>query len=274
MTFVATLRQRDWQVVEAESANPLEQAVPYALLKKLVQARCRQRISPPRITAGSSEDSHAGSRRALACGTQFCSRSTGRRSTLARSRTLAGDGALIIDAVRDMLDRVVLRRGRRCCCWRICIGSMARARRSCEALMSLATSRPLLVPLTWRTEYTPDWPKAWMYCGSGFGRSTRPRQTCCSTICSARLPISMRSRPVSSATPDQIPLFIEEVARQLIRSPRRWRRRGILGHPRKFLPPFRSDRVAHRIACRKKTRRFCSSLRSSDRAYRHICSPP
>ena len=35
--FVATLRQRDWQVVEAE-CNPLEQAVPYALLKKLLQS--------------------------------------------------------------------------------------------------------------------------------------------------------------------------------------------------------------------------------------------
>src|SRR5256885_1986097 len=42
-----------------------------------------------------------------------------------------------------------------------------------------------------------------MYCGSGFGRSTRPRRTYCSTICSARLSISMRSRPVSSATPDR-----------------------------------------------------------------------
>ena len=40
-----------------------------------------------------------------------------------------------------------------------------------------------------------------MCCGSGFGRSTRPRQTRCSTICSARLPISMRSRRVSFAIP-------------------------------------------------------------------------
>ena len=35
--FVAALRQKDWQVLEAEG-NPLEQAVPYALLKKLLQS--------------------------------------------------------------------------------------------------------------------------------------------------------------------------------------------------------------------------------------------
>ena len=35
--FVASLRQKDWQVLEAEG-NPLEQAVPYALLKKLLQS--------------------------------------------------------------------------------------------------------------------------------------------------------------------------------------------------------------------------------------------
>ena len=35
--FVGALRQKDWQVLEAEG-NPLEQAVPYALLKKLLQS--------------------------------------------------------------------------------------------------------------------------------------------------------------------------------------------------------------------------------------------
>ena len=35
--FVDTLRQKDWQVLEAE-CNPLEQAVPYSLLKKLLQS--------------------------------------------------------------------------------------------------------------------------------------------------------------------------------------------------------------------------------------------
>ena len=37
--FVSVLREKDWQVLEAEG-NPLEQAVPYALLKKLLQTRC------------------------------------------------------------------------------------------------------------------------------------------------------------------------------------------------------------------------------------------
>lgn len=35
--FVGTLREKNWQVLEAEG-NPLEQAVPYALLKKLLQS--------------------------------------------------------------------------------------------------------------------------------------------------------------------------------------------------------------------------------------------
>ena len=38
--FVGALRQKDWQVLEAEG-NPLEQAVPYALLKKLLQSALR-----------------------------------------------------------------------------------------------------------------------------------------------------------------------------------------------------------------------------------------
>src|ERR1700730_17361302 len=35
--FVGALRQKDWQVLEAEG-SPLEQAVPYALLQKLLQS--------------------------------------------------------------------------------------------------------------------------------------------------------------------------------------------------------------------------------------------
>ena len=61
-----------------------------------------------------------------------------------------------------------------------------------EALMSLAVSRPLLVLLTWPTSIRRAGLMIWMYCEYGFGRSTRLRPTRCSTICSARPPISMR----------------------------------------------------------------------------------
>ena len=45
--FVATLRQRDWQVVEAE-CNPLEQAVPYALAEEACSKRAAGGESHPR----------------------------------------------------------------------------------------------------------------------------------------------------------------------------------------------------------------------------------
>src|SRR5690349_9895438 len=48
--FVESLRQQDWQVLEAE-CNPLEQTVPYSLLKKLLQAVLRAGgLSPENVT--------------------------------------------------------------------------------------------------------------------------------------------------------------------------------------------------------------------------------
>ena len=123
--FVATLRQRDWQIVEAEG-NPLEQAVPYALLKKLVQSALQAENLTLADYVGSSEDptlAHAELwPAALNSVLDQPVRDPRWRDLepLLRRR-------VIIDAVRSMLDQVV-RRGRRCCCWRICIGSMARAR--------------------------------------------------------------------------------------------------------------------------------------------------
>ena len=194
--FVATLRQRDWQVVEAE-CNPLEQAVPYALLKRLVQNALQAENLTLADCIGSSDGStpaHA----ELWPAASFCSdQPVG--STLRDLEPLLRR-RVIIDAVRNVLDRVVSSRPTV-----LLLEDLhwidGQSETVIEDLMSLATSRPLLVLLTWRTEYTPDWLEGRMCCGSGCGRSTPPLPTYCSTICSARLPISMRSRPVSSAIP-------------------------------------------------------------------------
>jgi hypothetical protein len=42
------LREKNWQVLEAE-ANPLQQAVPYALLKKLLRSEQRETMSGRQI---------------------------------------------------------------------------------------------------------------------------------------------------------------------------------------------------------------------------------
>ena len=141
-----------------------------------------------------------------------------------------------------------------------------------EALMSLATSRSLLVLLTRRIEYTPDWLEGLDVLRIWLGRSTRSRQTRCSTICSVRLPISMRSRPVSSATPARSLLFIEDGRPAACRPPRAGGAEA--SWDTLEIPPTVQGVIASRRSLVEKIRRFCSSLRFSDRAYRQTCLLP
>ena len=211
--FVGALRQREWQVLEAE-ANPLEQDVSYALLKKLVQSALQvgniASTDQPALPEG-VVPAHADLWPAALCAVLDQSIDDPRwhdLEPLLRRRA-------ITDAVRNTIDKVISTRPTVLLLedlhW---IDGQSEA--AIEALMSLTASHPLLVLLTWRTEDTPGW--------------------------LARLDVRriwLRSLDVSSANallddllgtaPDlgalkahilrhtgQVPLFIEEVARQLI----------------------------------------------------------
>jgi len=210
--FVATLRQRDWQIVEAE-VNPLEQAVPYALLKKLVQSALQAENLTLADYVGSSEDptpAHAELwPAALNSVLDQPVRDPRWRDLepLLRRR-------VIIDAVRSMLDRVVSSRSTV-----VLLEDLhwidGQSETVIEALMSLATSRPLLVLLTWRTEYTPDWLE-----GSDVLRiwlrslDAASANALLDNLLGRAADLDALKARILRHT-GQIPLFIEEVARQL-----------------------------------------------------------
>ena len=93
---------------------------------------------------------------------------------------------------------------------------MARARRSLKTLMSLATSRPLLVLLTWRTEYTPDWLEGldvlriWLR-----SLDAASANVLLDNLLGTAADLDALKARILRHT-GQIPLFIEEVARQFI----------------------------------------------------------
>jgi class 3 adenylate cyclase/tetratricopeptide (TPR) repeat protein len=211
--FVDTLRQRDWQVVEAE-CNPLEQAVPYALLKKLLQSALQAENVTLADLVGSNEDSTpAHAELWPAALNSVLDQPVGdprwrNLEPLLRRR-------VIIDAVRNMLDRVVSSRPTV-----LLLEDLhwidGQSETVVEALMSLATSRPLLVLLTWRTEYTPDWLEGldvlriWL-------RSLDPASAnvLLDNLLGTAVDLDALKARILRHT-GQIPLFIEEVARQLI----------------------------------------------------------
>ena len=211
--FVATLRQRDWQIVEAEG-NPLEQAVPYALLKKLVQSALQAENLTLADYVGSSEDptpAHAELwPAALNSVLDQPVRDPRWRDLepLLRRR-------VIIDAVRSVLDRVVSSRPTV-----LLLEDLhwidGQSETVVEALMSLATSRPLLVLLTWRTEYTPDWLEGldvlriWLRSLDAVSANALLDNL----LGTAANLDALKARILRHT--GQIPLFIEEVARQLI----------------------------------------------------------
>jgi class 3 adenylate cyclase/tetratricopeptide (TPR) repeat protein len=211
--FVATLRQQDWQVVEAE-CNPLEQSVPYALLKRLVQNALQAAglpladyfgpsdgSTPPHaelwpVALDSVLDQPVGDPRWRAL------------EPLLRRR-------VIIDAVHHVLDRVVSSRPTV-----LLLEDLhwidGQSETVIEALMSLAATRPLLVLLTWRTEYTPNWLEGldvlriWLRSLDAAAANALLDNL----LGTASDLDALKSRILRHT--GQIPLFIEEVARQLI----------------------------------------------------------
>ncbi|WP_291865795.1 AAA family ATPase [Bradyrhizobium sp.] len=211
--FVGALREKNWQVMEAE-ANPLERAVPYALLKKLLRSALGVGNIGPTDQADFLEGAapaHSELWPAALCSVLDQPVADGRWSDLEpllRRRA-------IIDAVRHTIGKVIATQPTI-----LLLEDLhwidGQSETAIEALMSLTAGHPLLVLLTWRTEGTPEWLAQ---------RDVRR--------------IWLRSLDISSANallddllgagPDldalkarilrhtgQVPLFIEEVARQLL----------------------------------------------------------
>ena len=211
--FVATLRQQNWQVLEAEG-NPLEQAVPYALVKKLLQSALRAGdILPedrPDLPEGSAP-AHSDLWPAALCAVldqPFSDPRWNDLEPLLRRR-------VITDAVCNTIDRAVSARPTILLLEDLHWGDV-QSENVVEALMSLAASRPLLILLTWRTEDPPGWlarldvRRIWL-------------RSLDIAAANALLGDLLGTAPNLDAVKahilrhtGQVPLFIEEVARQLV----------------------------------------------------------
>jgi len=211
--FVGALRQKDWQVLEAEG-NPLERAVPYALLKKLLQSALQMGHITSADQPGLPEGpiaAHSDLWPAALCSVLDQPVNDPRwqdLEPLLRRRA-------INDAVRNTIDQVISTRPTI-----LLLEDLhwidGQSETGIEALMSLTANRPLLVLLTWRTEDTPGWlarldiRRIWL-------RSLDPSSA--SALLDGLLGTAPDLDPLKAHVlrhTGQIPLFIEEVARQLI----------------------------------------------------------
>lgn len=211
--LVDTLRQRDWQVIEAE-CNPLEQSVPYALVKRLVQNALQAGGLPlADYLEPVGESTLAHSELWPVALNSVLDQLVGDRrwrdlEPLLRRR-------VIIDAVRNVLDRLVSSRPTV-----LLLEDLhwidGQSETVIEALMSLAASRPLLVLLTWRTEYTPNWLedldvlRIWLR-----SLDAAAANALLDSLLGTAAGIDALKARILRHT-GQIPLFIEEVVRQLI----------------------------------------------------------
>jgi class 3 adenylate cyclase/tetratricopeptide (TPR) repeat protein len=211
--FVATLRQRDWQVVEA-ACNPLEQSAPYALLKRVVQNALQAENFAPADHLGLSDaavppDAELWPAALNSILDQPIGDPRWRNlEPLLRRR-------VIIDAVRNVLDRVVSSRPTV-----LLLEDLhwidGQSETVIKALMPLVTSRRLLVLLTWRTEYTPNWLdgldvlRIWLR-----SLDAASANALLDSLLGTAADLDALKARILRHT-GQIPLFIEEVARQLI----------------------------------------------------------
>lgn len=205
--FVASLREANWQVLEAEG-NPLEQAVPYSLLKKLLQSALQVGHFAPADMSGSGEAELWPAALASVLDQPVSDPRWADLEPLLRRR-------VIVDAIRATVDRVVSTRPTVLLLedlhW---IDSQSET--VVEALTSLAANRPLLVLLTWRTEHTPGWLAAldvrriWLR-----SLDESAAHTLLDDLLGSVAGLDALKAHILRHT-GQIPLFIEEVARQLI----------------------------------------------------------
>jgi class 3 adenylate cyclase/tetratricopeptide (TPR) repeat protein len=210
--FVAGLRQQDWQLLEAEG-SPLEQTVPYALLKKLLQSALQAGQLAPEALGASRTDpvpAYADLWPAALCSVLDRPVDDPRwhgLEPLMRRR-------VIVDAIRETVGQVASTRPTV-----LLIEDLhwidGQSETVVEALMSLATSKPLLVLLTWRTEHTPGWlagldvQRIWLR-----SLDAGSANALLDNLLGTAAGLDALKAHILRHT-GQIPLFIEEVARQL-----------------------------------------------------------
>ena len=211
--FVGALRQKDWQVLEAEG-NPLEEAVPYALLKKLLQSALQIGNVMPPDQSGLPEDAtsaHCDLWPAALCTVLDRPVDDPRwhdLEPLLRRRA-------ITEAVCNAIDKAVSTRPTI-----LLLEDLhwidGQSETAIEALLSLTASRPLLVLLTWRTEDTPGWlaqldvRRIWLR-----SLDIAAANALLDDLFGTTADLDDLKAHVLRHT-GQVPLFIEEVARQLI----------------------------------------------------------
>lgn len=211
--FVGALREKNWQVLEAEG-NPLEQAVPYALLKKLLQSALQAGHAEPADQPGLSEGpaaAHSDLWPAALCSVldqPVMDSRWNELEPLLRRRA-------IIDAVRNAIGRVIATRPTV-----LLLEDLhwidGQSETTIEALMSLTAGHPLLVLLTWRTEDTPGWlarldvRRIWLR-----SLDISAANALLDDLLGAGADLGALKAHILRHT-GQVPLFIEEVARQLL----------------------------------------------------------
>jgi class 3 adenylate cyclase/tetratricopeptide (TPR) repeat protein len=217
--FVGALRQQDWQVLEADG-NPLEQAVPYSLLKKLLQSALGSGGAAPADQPGPGDGPAAAhsdlwpAAIASVLDQPVADPRWNDLEPLLRRRA-------ITEAVRHTIDRVVSTRPTV-----LLLEDLhwidGQSETALESLMTLAASRPLLILLTWRTEDTPGWlarldvRRIWLR-----SLDVASANALLGDLLGTASDLEALKGHILRHT-GQVPLFIEEVARQLIS-------RGVLG---------------------------------------------
>jgi predicted ATPase len=216
--FEATLRQKNWQVLEAEG-SPLDQATPYSLLKKLLQ-------SAPGIAGVDDLAGQPGSAEApghcdlwpaalrMVLDQPPDDVSWNEAEPLLRRRA-------INEAVRDRIGKAVATRPTL-----LLLEDLhwidGQSETAIEAILSLVANHPLLVLLTWRTENAPEW-LAKLDVRTVWLRSldkSAGKQLLDDLIGAGDHLNEIKAHVLGHT--GQVPLFIEEVARQLLD-------RGVLG---------------------------------------------
>jgi class 3 adenylate cyclase/tetratricopeptide (TPR) repeat protein len=211
--FVGRLRQENWQLLEAEG-NPLQQAVPYALLKKLLQSALQPGKPPladPSELPEGATPTHFDLWPAALCSVLDQPVTDSRwqlLEPLLRRRVISEAVCNTIDRIASTEPTILLLEDLH---W-----TDGQSQTVVEALISTAASRRLLVLLTWRTEDRPGWlerlnaRKIWLRSLDGSSANKL-----LGDLLGTRPNLDGLKAHILRHT-GQVPLFIEEVSRQLI----------------------------------------------------------
>ncbi|MBV9985997.1 adenylate/guanylate cyclase domain-containing protein, partial [Bradyrhizobium sp.] len=210
--FEATLRQKNWQVLEAEG-SPLDQAAPYSLLKKLLQSALQivgfdeLAGQPGAAEAPGHIDLWPAALRTLLDQPPDDAR-WNEAEPLLRRRA-------INEAVRDRIGKAISTQPTL-----LLLEDLhwidGQSETAIEAILSLIADHALLVLLTWRTENAPEWltkldvRKIWL-------RSLE--KSAGKELLDALIGVGDHLDEIKTHVlqhTGQVPLFIEEVARQLL----------------------------------------------------------